>query len=132
MPGARKAADLLRDPRVAVHSASADPSVWTGDAKLAGRAVHVTDPDTIARFTGSLDQGPPPGEFQLFRIDVTELVVVELSAAKGQAGHRVVARGPGHHPLRAVGEARSWGNRSSSVPSSSSRPYRGIRLRQSV
>ncbi|WP_250548443.1 pyridoxamine 5'-phosphate oxidase family protein [Pseudonocardia sp. H11422] len=46
MPGARKGADLLRDPRFALHSASVDPpegapAGWTGDAKIAGRARHV-------------------------------------------------------------------------------------------
>src|SRR5919202_3417288 len=43
MTGNRRFADLRRDPRVAIHSASEDPDVWTGDAKLSGRAVEVTD-----------------------------------------------------------------------------------------
>ena len=81
MPGSRKGADLKRDPRIAVHSASEDPSVWTGDAKIAGTAQHVTDAATHARYAGSLEQ-PPPGEFDLFRLDITELVVVALSEAK--------------------------------------------------
>jgi hypothetical protein len=38
-----KARDLLRDPRVAVHSPTADPGEggadWPGEAKLAGRAL---------------------------------------------------------------------------------------------
>src|SRR5262245_20572123 len=42
MPGSRKALDLRRDPRLALHSASVDPpddpTTWPGDAKLAGRA----------------------------------------------------------------------------------------------
>ncbi|MCF2532379.1 pyridoxamine 5'-phosphate oxidase family protein [Yinghuangia soli] len=45
MPGAVKARDLLRDPRFAVHGGTgteAGPE-WRGDAKLAGRAVEVTD-----------------------------------------------------------------------------------------
>lgn len=33
---ARKARDLQRDPRFALHSGSDDPPDWTGDAKLAG------------------------------------------------------------------------------------------------
>src|SRR5215218_11225308 len=48
MPGSRKAMDLRRDPRLALHSASLDPpedpTTWPGDAKLAGRAVEVDDP----------------------------------------------------------------------------------------
>src|SRR5215208_6427294 len=48
MPGSRKALDLRRDPRLALHSASVDPpsddpSAWPGDAKLSGRAVEVDD-----------------------------------------------------------------------------------------
>ena len=33
---ARKALDLRRDPRFALHSGSDDPPGWEGDAKLAG------------------------------------------------------------------------------------------------
>ncbi|MDT7707296.1 MAG: hypothetical protein QOG20_2903 [Pseudonocardiales bacterium] len=71
MPGARKGADLHRDARFALHSASVDPpegdeAVWPGDAKVAGRAVYV----------GQLG-GPPDGE--LFRADVGEVVVTRLT-----------------------------------------------------
>ena len=43
MPGARKGADLHRDPRFALHGpttdpADDDPSGWPGEAKIAGRA----------------------------------------------------------------------------------------------
>ena len=38
MLDARKGADLIRDPRFALHSASADPPEWEGDPKLSGRA----------------------------------------------------------------------------------------------
>src|SRR5580765_6213613 len=59
MPGARKGADLRRDPRFALHSATVDPpdgdpAGWTGDAKVSGRAVFVRELE-----------GSPPGE--LFR-----------------------------------------------------------------
>ena len=44
MPDARKGADLRRDPRFAVHSATVDPvegeeAQWPGEAKISGRAV---------------------------------------------------------------------------------------------
>jgi hypothetical protein len=71
----RKALDLRRDPRFALHSGSADPPAWTGDAKLAGRAVEVTDPARIAAVNRG---GAPPGPSHLFRADITELVVVRL------------------------------------------------------
>ena len=44
MPNARKGADLSRDPRFALHSATIDPvegseAQWPGEAKISGRAV---------------------------------------------------------------------------------------------
>jgi Pyridoxamine 5'-phosphate oxidase len=75
MPGSRKALDLRRDPRLALHSASLDPpddpTAWAGDAKLAGRAVEVDDPALKQRFAGG---GGQPDESHLFRVDVTEVV----------------------------------------------------------
>lgn len=70
MPGARKGADLRRDPRFALHSApldwSAEPD--SGDAKIAGRAVST---------------GPLAGEVEGegFRVDLTEVVVTSLNEA---------------------------------------------------
>jgi hypothetical protein len=50
MPNARKGADLRRDPRFALHSATVDPvegaeAQWPGEAKIAGRAVASSSPD---------------------------------------------------------------------------------------
>jgi hypothetical protein len=75
MPGSRKAMDLRRDPRLALHSASVDPpaddpSTWAGDAKVAGRAVEVDDPALLER----LGAGDEAGSAHLFRVDITELV----------------------------------------------------------
>lgn len=72
MPGSRKGADLVRDPRFALHSASVDPPAgdpagWTGDAKVAGRAVP----------TGALPDSGPSGES--FRADLTEVVRTGLT-----------------------------------------------------
>jgi hypothetical protein len=75
MPGSRKAIDLRRDPRLALHSASVDPpaedpSAWGGDAKVAGRAVEVDDPALLER----LGAGEGGGGAHLFRVDLTEVV----------------------------------------------------------
>lgn len=48
MPGSRKALDLRRDPRLALHCPTEDtpqddPGSWLGDAKIAGRAIEVSD-----------------------------------------------------------------------------------------
>jgi hypothetical protein len=50
MPNARKGADLRRDPRFALHSATVDPiegseAQWPGEAKISGRAI-ATRPST--------------------------------------------------------------------------------------
>lgn len=76
MPNARKAQDLQRDPRVAFHSATADPEMEGGDAKIGGRAHEVTDPKVIATFMGDLDENP--GEFHLFRVDVSEVALTTV------------------------------------------------------
>jgi hypothetical protein len=70
---ARKALDLQRDPRFAIHSGSADPPDWPGDAKIAGRAEEITDPELLAQ-----QEVEGPGSSHLFRADVTELVVTRL------------------------------------------------------
>ena len=46
---ARKARDLRRDPRFALHSGSEDPPGWDGDAKLAGVVEEITEPGPRAR-----------------------------------------------------------------------------------
>src|ERR687886_1503827 len=81
MTSNRRFADLRRDPRLAIHSGSEDPDVWTGDAKLTGRAVEVTDQAGKAAFRGEA-QEVPPGDFELFRVDLSEVSVVRLSDAK--------------------------------------------------
>lgn len=78
MTGNRRFADLRRDPRVAIHSASEPPDTWTGDAKIGGRAVEVTDDATKAAFRGAAEE-VPEGDFELFRIELTEASVVRLS-----------------------------------------------------
>jgi hypothetical protein len=71
MPDARKAADLRRDPRFALHS-DPDVEMVDGDAKVNGRAEEVADPATIARFTGELAQPAPSSGVGLFRADLTD------------------------------------------------------------
>lgn len=62
MAGSRKLADLTRDPRLALHSPSVDPSgddpgAWVGEAKISGRAVPTDDG---------------------FRVDITEVALTYL------------------------------------------------------
>jgi putative heme iron utilization protein len=89
-----KALDLLRDPRLAVHSATADAELKLGDAKLSGRAIEETDAETIRRFGADSaeehgnaespegakapDGAESPEPFHLFRIDIAELSIVRI------------------------------------------------------
>jgi len=81
MDGSRKAGDLLRDPRLALHSATLDTDLSTGDARISGRAVVVTDPSTVAAYveaqSGASGQ-EPPSVFHLFSVDVSEVVLVRI------------------------------------------------------
>jgi len=73
MPNARKGADLHRDPRFALHSATVDPiegaeAQWLGEAKIAGRAI-----------AAGLISGGPEGE--IFHADIAEVVHTRLNEA---------------------------------------------------
>ncbi len=72
---ARKARDLQRDPRFALHSGSDDPPDWTGDAKLAGIVEEITDPERVRAINGD---GAPSGPSHLFRLDLREVSTVGL------------------------------------------------------
>jgi hypothetical protein len=80
MPGSRKGADLARDPRFALHNATVDKDVVEGDVKVAGRAMAVEDAATkgafLAAFEAATGYAPPPGAFDLFRAEVTEVVTI--------------------------------------------------------
>ena len=72
---ARKARDLQRDPRFALHSGSDDPSDWTGDAKLAGVAEEIVDPERVKESSGD---DAPSEPSHLFRLDLREVSTVGL------------------------------------------------------
>ena len=71
MPRARKGADLHRDSRFALHSATVDPvegaeAQWPGEAKISGRAIAA----------GPIDDG---GGGERFRADIAEVVHTHLN-----------------------------------------------------
>jgi hypothetical protein len=79
MPGSMKARDLRRDPRLALHSPTedtpkGDPSSWAGEAKIAGRAIDVTEPKRA-------DEG------HRFRVEIME---VALTRVGEPADHLVI------------------------------------------
>ncbi|MGQ0668325.1 MAG: pyridoxamine 5'-phosphate oxidase family protein [Actinomycetota bacterium] len=70
----KKALDLLRDPRIAVHSCTSDRMGTQGDIKLYGRAVEVRDPELRHAFREAIqariDWAPEEPNFHLFSIEV--------------------------------------------------------------
>src|SRR5947209_316211 len=78
MGGSRKALDLQRDPRLALHSATVDPELAKGDAKIAGRAEEITDPATMTTVFTAGGREAPPGPSHLFRVDVTAVVLTRI------------------------------------------------------
>ena len=77
MADARKGADLRRDPRFALHSATVDPvegaeAQWPGEAKISGRAI------AAGPVTSDGAGEAPDGE--MFVADITEVVVTALKA----------------------------------------------------
>ena len=75
---ALKARDLQRDPRFALHSGSADPPGWSGDAKVAGMAEEITDERLVRELNG---EAAANGPSHLFRLDVTEASAVHVDEA---------------------------------------------------
>jgi hypothetical protein len=81
MGGSRKALDLQRDPRLALHSGMVDTELTGGDARVSGRGEEITDEDTIRTWKAAVaaeSGADPPGPFHLFRVDVAEVVLVRI------------------------------------------------------
>lgn len=78
MPGSRKALDLRRDPRWALHSAPVETDLAGGDAKLSGRAVEVTDPAEVEARLRAAGQDVPAGEALLFHLLVADAVLTRV------------------------------------------------------
>jgi Pyridoxamine 5'-phosphate oxidase len=69
----RKALDLLRNPRVVVHSTVSDREGTEGDFKLSGRAIDVPEPDLRMHYADTLEakiSWRPSEPFNLFRVDI--------------------------------------------------------------
>jgi hypothetical protein len=91
MLNARKGADLRRDPRFALHSATVDPiedspAQWPGEAKISGRAIAA----------GPIAEGPAG---DLFHADIAEVVHTHLN---DEATMLVVEWWTSTHGLRRV------------------------------
>jgi hypothetical protein len=74
--------DLRRDPRMALHSGSDEPDSFTADAKVSGRAIELTDPAERAAFAGANEVPDEAQPFELFRVDLEQVVLTALNDAK--------------------------------------------------
>ena len=96
MSGARKGADLAREPRFALHGPTVHPvegkeGDWPGEAKIAGRAV--------AAGPLSTDEAAEPPDGELFTADITEVVITHLD---DEATKLVVEWWTPEHGLRRI------------------------------
>ncbi|MEU7135760.1 pyridoxamine 5'-phosphate oxidase family protein [Streptomyces sp. NPDC046261] len=79
MPNSRKAHDIRRDARFALHAnPGPDSAAASGDARLCGHAIEVTDPLTIARYA---EEVAPPEPFHLFKTQLTEAVLTRVEGS---------------------------------------------------
>jgi hypothetical protein len=85
--GSYKAADLLRDPRVLLHSIVTSRNGAAGEYKLRGRGIEETSMDAqkgYAREVASrLGWQPTPGQFHLFRVDIDDVTFIRYEEASG-------------------------------------------------
>jgi hypothetical protein len=77
MTGARKGADLRRDPRFALHGPAFHPvegreGEWPGEAKISGRAVPAAP--------GGAQEADQRPDGEMFVADITEVVITGLNA----------------------------------------------------
>jgi len=69
----RKALDLLRDPRLVVHSVVSDREGTEGDFKIYGRALDVSEPERRSSYADALEariDWRPPEPYHLFAVDI--------------------------------------------------------------
>jgi pyridoxamine 5'-phosphate oxidase-like protein len=69
----RKALDLVRDPRLVVHTGTSDPDGTEGDFKAYGHAVEVQDPGLRTKYADVLEakiNWRPSEPFHLFSVDI--------------------------------------------------------------
>ena len=81
----KKALDLLRDPRVVVHSAVTDRDGTEGDFKLYGTARDVTDPKQRERYGDTLEEEidwRPTEPFHLFAVDIDSAGFIRFGSDK--------------------------------------------------
>jgi hypothetical protein len=102
MLGSRKAADLLRDPRVLVHSVVTSPDGEDGEVKLRGTARHEQGKEPQRRYADAVSEAlpwsPEAGLFHLFAVDIDQVTFVRYDNATGD--QYLVLWPPGRETVR--------------------------------
>ncbi|RSS79899.1 pyridoxamine 5'-phosphate oxidase family protein [Streptomyces sp. WAC06614] len=109
MAGSRKAVDLRRDPRFALHSNPGEGETMPGgDARISGRAVEIVDPPELHRYAE--EANAPDEPFHLFRTELTEVVHTGIDGEElvvrswtPSRGLRTFRRGNDDEPAREIG-----------------------------
>jgi len=109
--GSRKAADLLREPRILIHSIVTSRDGGDGEFKLRGTAHAVADPAVQRRYAAcvaaSLGWQPEQGRFHLFGIDIDGVVFIRYDGGTGD--QYLAAWPPGEEFVRRGTSATSLG-----------------------
>jgi Pyridoxamine 5'-phosphate oxidase len=90
-----KARDLMRDPRLILHSIVTDRDATGGEVKIRGRAQSVVDEPAQRRYASAVVEQrgwrPTPGRFHLFTVDIDDVTYVRYDP---ETGDQYVARWP--------------------------------------
>jgi hypothetical protein len=107
----RKAADLIRDPRILVHSVITNRDGGEGEFKIRGIARPEHDPQVQRQYAdavaATLGWKPEPGRFHLFDIDIENVVYIRYDDATGD--QHVASWPPGREFIRRGTSATSVG-----------------------
>jgi hypothetical protein len=107
-----KARDLLRDPRVLVHSIITSRDGAAGEFKVRGTAREEDDPVVQRRYAGtvagSLGWNPEPGRFHLFAVDISQVSFISYDTPTGD--QHVATWPPGREFIRRATSATSVGD----------------------
>ncbi|HUD79763.1 MAG TPA: pyridoxamine 5'-phosphate oxidase family protein [Streptosporangiaceae bacterium] len=100
--GSTKAADLLRDPRILVHSIITNRDGGEGEFKIRGLAQPEEDRDVQRRYAAAVAEAlgwnPEPGHFHLFGVDIRHVTFIRYDDSTGD--QTVVMWPPGREYIR--------------------------------
>ena len=85
MPGSTKVLDLLRDARLTVATPQPDRAAATGDLKLYGYGVAVTDPGVRRDHADAQEKSigwRPPGDIPLYAVDIRSAGFISFGEGK--------------------------------------------------